>query len=150
MKKAQSAMEYLMTYGWAILIVIIVAAALYMLGVFDPSTYTQSTAVGFQGFQVPTGGWQFNDSGYITIKMRNMQGANINITNVSATYQANTHFNDNYVVMNANEETTFIISGFGSQTSGSPYSVDVKVTYTNLDTQLSDFKSSGTISGTVS
>ena len=142
-------MEYLMTYGWAILIVIIVAAALYMLGVFDPSTYTQSTAVGFQGFQVPTGGWQFNDSGYITIKMRNMQGANINITNVSATYQANTHFNDNYVVMNANEETTFIISGFGSQTSGSPYSVDVKVTYTNLDTQL-DFKSSGTVSGTVS
>ena len=34
MKKAQSAMEYLMTYGWAILIVIIVAAALYALGIF--------------------------------------------------------------------------------------------------------------------
>ncbi len=35
--KAQTAMEYLMTYGWAILIVIVVIAALYALGVFTPS-----------------------------------------------------------------------------------------------------------------
>src|SRR3990170_1005290 len=35
MKKAQSAMEYLMTYGWAILIVIVVVAALYALGIFQ-------------------------------------------------------------------------------------------------------------------
>jgi len=34
MKKAQAAMEYLMTYGWAILIVIVVVAALYAMGVF--------------------------------------------------------------------------------------------------------------------
>lgn len=33
-RKAQAAMEYLMTYGWAILIVIVVVAALYAMGVF--------------------------------------------------------------------------------------------------------------------
>ncbi len=33
-KKGQAAMEYLMTYGWAILIVIIVIAALWAMGVF--------------------------------------------------------------------------------------------------------------------
>jgi hypothetical protein len=33
-KKAQAAMEYLMTYGWAILIIIVVVAALYAMGVF--------------------------------------------------------------------------------------------------------------------
>lgn len=32
--KAQAALEFLMTYGWAILIVIAVVAALYMMGVF--------------------------------------------------------------------------------------------------------------------
>jgi hypothetical protein len=32
--KAQAALEFLMTYGWAILIVIAVVAALYMRGVF--------------------------------------------------------------------------------------------------------------------
>ena len=33
--KAQSAMEYLMTYGWAILIIAIVLAALFSLGIFS-------------------------------------------------------------------------------------------------------------------
>ena len=33
--KGQSAMEYLMTYGWAILIIAIVLAALFSLGVFS-------------------------------------------------------------------------------------------------------------------
>lgn len=36
-KKSQSAMEYLMTYGWAILVVLIALGALFYLGVFSPS-----------------------------------------------------------------------------------------------------------------
>ncbi len=32
---SQSAMEYLMTYGWAILIIAVVLAALFSLGVFN-------------------------------------------------------------------------------------------------------------------
>ena len=36
--KLQSAMEYLMTYGWAILIIAIALGALYTLGIFNPST----------------------------------------------------------------------------------------------------------------
>ena len=37
-KKSQTAMEFLMTYGWAILIVLIVLAVLFAFGVFNPST----------------------------------------------------------------------------------------------------------------
>ena len=33
--KLQSAMEYLMTYGWAILIIAVVLGALFSLGVFN-------------------------------------------------------------------------------------------------------------------
>ncbi|MBN2422559.1 hypothetical protein JXB41_04990 [Candidatus Woesearchaeota archaeon] len=36
MKKAQAAMEFLMTYGWAILVVIAAIAALAYFGVLDP------------------------------------------------------------------------------------------------------------------
>ena len=36
-KKGQAAMEFLMTYGWAILVVLIVIAALAYFGVLDPS-----------------------------------------------------------------------------------------------------------------
>ena len=33
-KRSQSALEYMMTYGWAILIIVIVAAVLYSFGIF--------------------------------------------------------------------------------------------------------------------
>ncbi len=36
-KRLQSAMEYLTTYGWAILVIAIVAAVLFSIGVFNPT-----------------------------------------------------------------------------------------------------------------
>ena len=44
--KAQSAMEYLMTYGWAILIIAIVLAALFQLGVFSSNTFAPKASPG--------------------------------------------------------------------------------------------------------
>jgi hypothetical protein len=38
--KAQSAMEYLMTYGWAILIIAVVLGVLFQLGVFSSSSFS--------------------------------------------------------------------------------------------------------------
>ncbi len=46
-RKGQSALEYMMTYGWAILVIVIVAAVLYSLGIFSPSS---SIGTGFTGF----------------------------------------------------------------------------------------------------
>lgn len=46
-KKGQGAMEYLMTYGWAILVVIIVGVVLWQMGIFNPSG---GTAPGMSGF----------------------------------------------------------------------------------------------------
>src|SRR3989344_3309999 len=43
-KRAQSAMEYLMTYGWAILVVLIALGALFYLGVFNPRTSNSCVA----------------------------------------------------------------------------------------------------------
>jgi hypothetical protein len=37
MKKLQAAMEYLMTYGWAILIIALALGVLYSLGILNPS-----------------------------------------------------------------------------------------------------------------
>ena len=42
-RKAQSAMEYLMTYGWAILIIGVVLAAMFQMGLFNPSRYVTNT-----------------------------------------------------------------------------------------------------------
>lgn len=47
--KAQSAMEYLMTYGWAIIVVVVVVYALYSFGFFSTvSTTTCQPQAGFR------------------------------------------------------------------------------------------------------
>ena len=139
-----------MTYGWAILIVIIVAAALYALGIFNPATYTQSTATGFTGFQIPPGGWQFTSNGQLTLQLKNMVGSNINITQVRATYAGQTVTNTTYSGTFAPGSTyTAVVAGLPTATQGSSYSITVEITYTNLDSGL-QFTSSGTVTGTVS
>jgi hypothetical protein len=49
-KKAQSAMEYLMTYGWAILIIAVVLGALFSLGVFSGSGILGTACVAGSGY----------------------------------------------------------------------------------------------------
>jgi len=64
--KAQSAMEYLMTYGWAILIISVVLAALFQLGVFNPMTFAP---------KAPPGSCQvFRPNGPYTTSFINLEG----------------------------------------------------------------------------
>jgi hypothetical protein len=44
--KAQSAMEYLMTYGWAILVIAVVLGVLYSIGIFNPSNFAPKAQPG--------------------------------------------------------------------------------------------------------
>ncbi len=51
MPKAQSALEYMMTYGWAILIIVVVAVVLYSMGIFNPRA-SAATSTDFGPFAV--------------------------------------------------------------------------------------------------
>ena len=44
--RSQSAMEYLMTYGWTILIIAVVLGAIYQLGIFNSSTFSPKAVPG--------------------------------------------------------------------------------------------------------
>jgi len=65
-KKAQSAMEYLMTYGWAILIIAIVLAALFSLGIFSSSSFTGTTCIASSGFICASPVWTSGNL-YVTL-----------------------------------------------------------------------------------
>ncbi|MGC8669585.1 MAG: hypothetical protein ACP5TL_00315 [Candidatus Micrarchaeia archaeon] len=50
-KRAQSAMEYLMTYGWAILVIAIVLVALYYMGIFGSGgSFTTTSCIPSSGY----------------------------------------------------------------------------------------------------
>ncbi len=48
--KLQSAMEYLMTYGWAILIIAVILGSLFQLGVFSAGSLTGNSCIALSGF----------------------------------------------------------------------------------------------------
>ncbi|MFP3215557.1 MAG: hypothetical protein RXR32_03365 [Candidatus Micrarchaeota archaeon] len=76
--KAQSAMEYLMTYGWAILIVAVVLGALYSLGVFDGAAFLGTSCIAASGFYCtnPT----LSTGGVLTVTIGQATGTTFNNT----------------------------------------------------------------------
>ena len=147
-KKAQSAMEYLMTYGWAILIVIIVAAALYALGVFNPATFTGRTATGFQVIGAPTD-WDLNASGGVTLKIANNKMATaLTIYTIDATISGNNLTTTITIpALGPGASDTIYLTGLQAQAAGSTYSLKLAILYNSGGLNHTD---TGTVTGTVS
>jgi hypothetical protein len=112
--KNQSAMEYLMTYGWSILIIAVVLGALSFLGIFNPLTFAPkatagncqvvknaqlgvSNLVGSCNNQVPQYVAQFNGkSSFINTTLEFPYGAQQNFTLSVWVYQAGLCTNGGY------------------------------------------------------
>jgi uncharacterized protein (UPF0333 family) len=152
-KKAQSAMEYLMTYGWAILIVIIVAAALYALGVFNPATFTGRTATGFQVLGAPTD-WDLATAagtipGNLTLNLANNKMATaVTILNITATISgAASTYSPTGLVLGPGASGSRTFPTTSTLTTGSSYSVKLAIVYNAGGLDHTD---TGTVTGVVS
>jgi hypothetical protein len=162
MKKAQSAMEYLMTYGWAILIVIIVAAALYALGIFNPATYTGRVPTGFTTLGTPTD-WDVASDGAFSIILNNRLANQITVYSITATlgtvsdtYNTYNCTIDSYLMIapGGTSDVSVICTGpnpysldLGTPTTGTTYSVSVSMLYNAGGLNHTE---TGTVTGTVS
>ena len=80
-KRAQAALEYLMTYGWALVIIAIVAAALFAMGIINPATYAQKTCTGFQQLTYSDHIFSLDNNNY-AIVIGNGIGSSIAVTDV--------------------------------------------------------------------
>ena len=86
-RKGQGAMEYLMTYGWAILVVMVVGIAMWRLGIFSMGSSTM-TFTGFAKLKPQLSGSGINHDGTVTLVMTNGAGAPIALLNdgITATF----------------------------------------------------------------
>jgi hypothetical protein len=79
MLKGQAAFEYMMSYGWAVLVVCVLGIALWNLGIFNPSTVGQS--VGFSVLR--PNAWNFvggnTSSSYATLAVSNIGGIDLTL-----------------------------------------------------------------------
>ncbi|MFA5930358.1 MAG: hypothetical protein WC861_05740 [Candidatus Micrarchaeia archaeon] len=149
MKKGQAALDFLMTYGWAIALVVIVAAALFALGVFDVSNFVGTKAAGFSGVAVQ--GWSMTGAtGILSVKLTNQVGQRINITGVSATIGATTNaLNTTDGVILATGETSSALANtvaFTGINAGAGYQAALHINYTDLNSGFAA-STTGTLTG---
>jgi hypothetical protein len=127
-KKAQSAMEYLMTYGWAILIVIIVAAALYALGVFNPATFTGTTATGFTTLGVPSDWDLSSSSGAFRLKLANNKIAS-QVTVKTITVELRGGATHTFNTLNCTGDGNYMLIGPGGSRDINTYCTNPLIVY---------------------
>ncbi|MEM2918393.1 MAG: hypothetical protein QXY62_02710 [Candidatus Altiarchaeota archaeon] len=87
-KKSQSAVEYLQTYGWAILVVLLIAIAIWQMGILTRSKV--NIASGFTVIQIVpqsikyiASGSRYDNFTFIIMNAGNMRMVDIYIINVS-------------------------------------------------------------------
>ena len=149
-KKSQAAMEFLMTYGWAILVVLVAIGALAYFGVLSPDKFLPAkcqlpAGIACTDFKVVAGATP--TTGTVNIVLRNGLGFDIgDATNpisviVSSCTTADTTPNS----ISNGEDEQYDVTGC-SVTSGNKFSGTINVTYKNVDTGLLH-KVQGSITG---
>jgi len=89
--KSQAAMEYLMTYGWAILIISLAVGVLYSLGLFNPSAMAPSYCV-FNGGGFVCKNFSISSGGYLSLTLISNIPSPINVTQIACNAWGNTSY----------------------------------------------------------
>ncbi len=122
MKRGQSALEYLVTYGWAILAIVIVAGVLWYLGVFNPQKYAGGAQCG--GFSTAVCRDYTAAGGTVSIAFGNAAGGAISGLDISI---AGTDGSCTPAAVGANE--VFTCTGSATTTQG--LDINATLTYTS-------------------
>jgi uncharacterized protein (UPF0333 family) len=155
MRKGQTALEYLMTYGWAILVVIIVVAVLYYMGFTKPCRFTGTQVTGFgqafiSGVKMTVNAAGKNELSFIL--KSNIPGDAITITNIKMSHSPDYEGASDVgggITLSQGESRTITIT----QTAGTTfavndcYAVDVEITYNQGG--ATGLKIAGSITGLV-
>jgi hypothetical protein len=85
--RGQSAMEFLLTYGWAVLILMIVTAALLFLGVLNPGTTAPNQCAFASVFTCK--GYKISDGGSLELTLGQATGDDVTVTGFACTAAEN-------------------------------------------------------------
>lgn len=165
-QKAQGAMEYLMTYSWAILVVMLVGISLWQLGVFDLGASRTSTFTGFATIRPHMGLSGMRSDGTLTIVFLNGGGGTINPREVTIDREDGTSCSSGSETITIDDEAIDVaqsiptgdnfvlrvtgLNAFCQGDVGDPFAVVVAMTYdvTIGSTQVDGKRTSGVIRAT--
>jgi len=145
--KGQTSLDFLMTYGWALLLIVVVVGALFTLGVFNVGSFIGPRATGFS--QLGVIGWNVNAAGILSLRLQNFAGMDINVINIEATYGTSNYsfLITNVSIPNSKISDTFTVGAISGLAPGQYYTLPLRITY--IDLNGFNYTETGTISGTV-
>lgn len=158
-RKGQAAVEFLMTYGWAILAAVIAIGVLAYFGVFSPGKYVTDSAivtapfyVNAQNIQADTG----SGSSGVVLELRNNGGENLNVTSiiVAGTTPSVTCTCDSSngagcpTMVTPSNATAFTVECASTLTDGGTYKGDITINYQKSGSVVA-LTSTGTIAGKI-
>ena len=132
MRKAQSALEYLLTYSWAFIIIVIVGAALFALGVFNPASSTALQVRGLSNFQIDDG--KIETNGNMTLVIGVKTGLTTNLTDIDFSIQGiscSDTADDADIIVTPSQTQTIVLdpASVCSLTAGDSVIIDVTIDY---------------------
>ncbi|MBX4196287.1 hypothetical protein KW805_01740 [Candidatus Pacearchaeota archaeon] len=148
MKKGQAAMEFLMTYGWAIMVAIIVVGVLGYYGVFSPGKYITGSAILNPPFYMNA--WSVvsdadtitpGDQSEVNIEIKNNGGSNYDVRSVAV---VGCGLNDTQTTILTGKTQAFNIPCTSPLVNGENFKGDVTVVYTKSGSSI-ESTSTGTI-----
>ncbi len=123
-RKGQAAMEFLMTYGWAILAAIIAIGVLAYFGVFSPGQYATGSAVVTAPFYVSA--HNAKASAGVTLELQNNGGEDVSITSV---FVSNCGTSGNYTSIAGSKVPVTIPCTLSTLVAGQSFKGDITVNY---------------------
>ncbi len=134
MKRGQSALEYLVTYGWAILAIVIIAGVLWYFGIFNPSKFAgDKQCGGFSAFVCQD--FKISSAGALTIVLNNKVGGSITSVNMSG--GGVTSCSPTTLAANQNTTCTFTSFVAAGTTGNQIEQTTVSMTYTDARSGIS-------------
>ena len=143
-KKGQAAMEFLMTYGWAILAAVIAIGVLAYFGVFSPGKYVTGNAVVNPPFYVNAN--NIKASAGVTLELKNNGGEDYIIQSVQV---SGCGTNSDVTNANADSKTAITVACTPALTAGDSFKGDIVITYRKTAGSTVDLTSTGTIANKV-
>ncbi len=146
--RAQTALEFLMTYGWALIIVLIFLVVAWQFGLFSPKN-TEKGSAGFWGIVPTADDFRFKSDGTLTVSFQNQIGSAVNITRINATVGSRSSVTPaTNIRLDPGENRNWDFTNLGSSPAGSRFEALVSVDYID-DRTGETYRSSGKIFGSV-
>ena len=130
-KKSQAAMEFLMTYGWAILVVLAAIAALAYFGVLSPAKLLPEKCIFEPGLFC--GGHKVQPTQTTLIIENNVEGRTITINSVSVGGCSGAFS----TTLSGGDKGTFVLTGCSNGVVKDKFRGEMTVGYTEQSTNLS-------------